>query len=85
MVLCFSFGEQNGSETEDIPDEVVRDTVDLDETLENDLYHDADPGVGKAQGGYGSASLTECLGRLGAQTTSATSSCLPLWGRFEEY
>ena len=66
------FGEENDPEMEDIPDGDVRNAVDVDETLDNDLYHDADPGVGETQGGYGSASLTECLGRLGVRTTSAT-------------
>ena len=61
------FGEGNDPETEDVPNE-----GDLDETPDNDMYHDADPGAGEIQGGNGSATLLECLGRLGAQTTSAT-------------
>ena len=68
------FREENDPETEDVPNEGVRDTANLDETLDNDLYHDANPGAGETQGGYGSAgsaSLVECL-RLGAETTSAT-------------
>ena len=39
------FGEENDPEMEDIPDEVVHNSVDLDETIDNDQYHDADPGV----------------------------------------
>ena len=66
------FGNENDPETKDVPNEGVRDTANLDETLDNDLYHDADPGAGEIQGGYGNTSLVECLGRLEAQTTSAT-------------
>ena len=46
--------------------------MNLDETIDNDQYHDADLGVDETQGGYGRASLIECLGRLGAQSTFAT-------------
>ena len=52
--------------------EVVRDSADLDDTIDNDLYHDADPGVDEIQGGHGSASLRECLGRTEAHSTSPT-------------
>ena len=76
------FGEENDPETEGIPDEIVRDSVDLGETLDNDLHHDADPGVDEIERGYGSASLTECLGRLRAQTTFATCHS---GGRLEGY
>ena len=66
------FGEESDPETEEVSGEVVHDSVDLDETLDNDQYRDADPGVDEIQGGYGRASLTECLRRFGVQTTSAT-------------
>ena len=70
------FGEENDPETEGIPDEIVRDSVDLGETLDNDLHHDADPGVDEIERGYGSVSLTECLGRLRVQNHLCY---LPLW------
>ena len=69
------FGEENDPEAQDVLDGVAHNSVDLDKTHDDDdLYHDANPGVGEIQGGYGSASVTECLGRLGIQTGITTSA-----------
>ena len=38
------FGEENDPEIGDVPSDGVRDTGDLDETLDDDLYRVADPG-----------------------------------------
>ena len=51
-------------------EEVLGQTCD-----EDNVYHDANPGVGETQGGQGGVSLQECLDRLGTQanlTISAT-------------
>ena len=52
----------------------AHNSVDLDETHENENQYKDNPGAGETQGGYGSASLTECLERLGAQPNTTTSA-----------
>ena len=37
------FGEEDGPVTGEIPDEMVHNSADLDETHDNDQYHDANP------------------------------------------
>ena len=72
------FGEENDPETEDISGRAAHSSVDLDKTHdEDDMYHDANPGVDEIQRGIGSASLREWVGRLAQPTTTS-----PLWGRF---
>ena len=73
------FEEGNVPETEEDPDGVAHISIDLDETqehVEQELHDDVSPGVDEILGGYGSATLLECLGRLGAQpNTSTPATC----------
>ena len=73
------FGEENIRETRENLDGVARNSTDLDETqehVEHEVHEEANPGADEALGGYGSASLLECLGRLGAQpNTSTPATC----------
>ena len=80
------FGEENDLETEDVLDRAAHSSVDLDNTHdEEETYHDANPGVvDGVQGGFGSASLGECLGRL-VQPTTTSATCHSGGGRFERH
>ena len=51
---------------------VAHDSIDLDETQGDDQYDDANSGADETLSGYGSATLLECLGRLGAQPNTTT-------------
>ena len=56
---------------------VAHNSVDLDETQEGEnLCHENDPGAGEASMGYGSASLAECIDRMGTQpNTTSLATC----------
>ena len=55
---------------------LTHSSEELDRTHdEDDMYHDANPGIGEMHGGYGSASLRECLGRLVQPTTTTSATC----------
>ena len=71
------FGEESDAETEDVLDRAAHSSVDLDNIRdEEETYHDANPGVvGGIQGGFGSASLRECLGRLVEPATTTSATC----------
>ena len=70
------FGEENDPETEDVQDTVAHSPEDLDQTYEEEgTYHDANPGIGEFHGGFGSASLRECLGRVVQPTTTTSATC----------
>ena len=65
------FGKENNPETEEVQNAVAHNREDLDQTCEEEqVYHDASPDGGELHGGFGSASLRECLERV--STTSAT-------------
>ena len=70
------FGEENDPEIEDVQDTAAQSSEELDGTLEEeDTYHDANPGIGEIHGGFGSASLRECLGRIVQTTTTTSATC----------
>ena len=65
------FGEENVPELEENQDGVARNSVDLDETLEGEnLRHVNDSGADEISKGISSATLAECLNRMGAQTST---------------
>ena len=60
------FGEENVSGLESNQEGVAHNSVDLDEIPEGEnLCHESDSGAGETSMGYGSASLAECLDRMG--------------------
>ena len=70
------FGEENVSGLEPNQDGVAHNSVNLDETQGEDLCDENDSGVGETLREYGSASLAECLDRMGAQpNTTLLASC----------
>ena len=53
-------GEESDPETEDVQDKAAHSSEDLDKTHdEEDTHHNANPGIGEIQGGFGSACLLE--------------------------
>ena len=70
------FGEENDLETEDVQDTAAHSRETLDQTHEEeDTYHNANPGIGEFHGGFGSASLGECLGRVAQSTMTPSATC----------
>ena len=63
------FGEEN-----------VPDLNETQKHVEDELHDDANLGVDETLGGYGSASLIECLGRFGAQPNTSTPATCPSEG-----
>ena len=69
------FGEENNPESENDPDRVAHNSEELENTCEGEAkYHDANPGVDEIQGGFGSALLRECLGRI-TQLATFSAPC----------
>ena len=59
------FGEENDSEFNDVQETVAHSREDLDQTTEDEeIQCDVSTGAGVFHGGYGSASLRECLERV---------------------
>ena len=71
------FGEESASGLEADQDGVANNSADLDETQEEvNLCHENDSGAGGSSRGVGSASLAECLDRMGAQlNTTNPATC----------
>ena len=70
------FGEENDPETEDVQDRAAHSSVNLDQTHDGEeMFHDANPVVDEIQGGFGSASLRERLGRLIQPNTTTSATC----------
>ena len=62
------FGEETVSGLESNQAGVAHNSVDLDETQEGEnLCHENDSNPGETSMGFGSASLAECLDRMGTQ------------------
>ena len=56
---------KNDPEFDNEQDEMAHHSEDLDRTMDGEaIYHDANPGVDEIAGGFGSASLKECLSRI---------------------
>ena len=66
------FGEENDPETEDVQDTAAHSPEDLDQTHEEKTHMMMQTLVyiGEFHGGFGSASLRECLGRVAQSSTT---------------
>ena len=72
------FGEENDPETENVQNTAAHNSEDVDKMYEEeDTYHDANPGIGEIHGGFGSASLRECLGKIVQPTTTTSVTSEP--------
>ena len=68
------FGEGNDLEAEDTPDRVAHNRKEMNQTHEREVdQSDVTPGVGEFHGGFGSASLRECV-NLATQTINIPSA-----------
>ena len=70
------FGERSDPEAEDTPDTVAHNREEVNQNQEGEVDHrDVTPGVGKLHGGFGSASLRECLNIVTQSTNNPSAPC----------
>ena len=67
---------RNDPGTEDIQNTAAHSSEELDRSQDGeDMQHDANPAIGEIHGGFSSASLRECLGRMVQPTTTTSATC----------